>query len=128
MRKAFRRLRRDTRGSVIVEAAFALPIVFLFGFGIMEVGRGMWIQNSLQFAVEAAARCAAIDSLNCGTDAGIQAVAVSAAAGTDATSANFTVATASCGKQVSATYNFSGNIPGVDSFAPVLRASSCFPT
>ncbi|MEQ1496180.1 MAG: TadE family protein [Novosphingobium sp.] len=128
MPKAFGRLLRETRGSVIVEAAFALPIVFLFGFGIMEIGRGMWIQNSLQFAVEAAARCAAIDSINCGSTGGIQAVAVAAAAGTDVTTSNFAYESLSCGKQVTATYNFSGNIPGLAAFSPVLTASSCFPT
>ncbi len=128
MRKILAQLHRDASGSAAVEAAFALPVLFAFGFGIVETGRAMWIQNSLKYAVEAAARCAAIDTINCNTDTKIQTVAKNAAAGLTVPSTSYVVdGTAACGKKVSVAYTFNGGIPGLRSFAPVLYASACYP-
>lgn len=129
MRKTGFKLRHDIKGSVLIESALALPVLFLFGFGIIEVSRGLWVQNTLQFAVEAAARCAAVDSFNCGTDAGVQSTAVAAATGVNVPATSYTVdSTLPCGKKVSVNYTFDGGIPGFGAFAPVLHAESCHPT
>jgi Flp pilus assembly protein TadG len=122
------RLVHDERGSVLIESALALPVLFLLAFGIIETGRGLWIQNTLQFSVEAAARCAAINSTTCGSNAGVQAAAVAAATGIGTVAGDYTVETLTCGKRVSVAFTFDGKIPGMSSFAPVLRASACYPT
>lgn len=46
----------DRGGAQAVELAFALPILLMFMFGIMEFGRVMWVQGTLQHAVEEAGR------------------------------------------------------------------------
>jgi Flp pilus assembly protein TadG len=118
----------DSRGSVLIEAAFALPVLLMFGFGIIETSRAMWTQNTMQFAVEAAARCAAYDTTNCGTDAGIQTVAVSAAAGLDIASTSYIVTADTCGRKVSVSQTFDGGIPGIEAYTPTLTAWACYPT
>jgi Flp pilus assembly protein TadG len=125
MRQRFALLSAASDGSTALESAIALPILLTFGFVISQVANAMWIQNTLQFAVEAAARCAAINSVACGTDANIQSFAASQAVGTPVRSSNFTVTTPSCGKQVAVTYAFNGNIPLFRSWTPSLRATAC---
>ncbi|MGH6948007.1 MAG: TadE/TadG family type IV pilus assembly protein [Kiloniellales bacterium] len=43
-------------GAQTVELAFALPILLMLMFGIMEFGRVMWVQGTLQHAAEEAGR------------------------------------------------------------------------
>lgn len=56
---------RARGGATAVEMAFLLPVFFLFLLGIVEFGRALWTQTALQFAVEAAARCAAVSPSLC---------------------------------------------------------------
>jgi Flp pilus assembly protein TadG len=56
--------RRSTAGASAVEFALAAPILFLLMFGIIEFGRAWWTKNSLQYAVERAARYAVICDSN----------------------------------------------------------------
>ena len=49
-------------GAAAVETALVLPVFLLCVFGISEIGRALWIQSTLQYAVEDAARCAAINT------------------------------------------------------------------
>ena len=63
------RLRRSRAGNAAIEAAIGLPVLISFGAALSEFGYAMWIQNTLQYAAESAARCAAINSTTCGTTA-----------------------------------------------------------
>jgi Flp pilus assembly protein TadG len=128
MRRRLALLQESCEGATALEAAIALPLLLTFGFVISQVANAMWIQNSLQFAVEAAARCAAINSVNCASDANIQSFAAGQAAGTPVRAANFTVSTQSCGKQVTVSYAFVGKIPFVRNWAPSLTATACHAT
>jgi Flp pilus assembly protein TadG len=56
----FTLLRRNTAGSAAVEFALTAPVLLLMLFGAIEYGRVLWTQNSIQYAVEQAARCAAM--------------------------------------------------------------------
>jgi len=56
----FRRLWRACGGATAVEMAFLLPVFLLFIVAIEEFGRALWTATALQFAVEAAARCAVL--------------------------------------------------------------------
>lgn len=54
----FRRIRRDMRGSVLVEAAIALPLLVMLLMGILVYGSWFMTAHSLQQAANEAARSA----------------------------------------------------------------------
>jgi len=120
-----RRLGACTRGSTAMEFGFILLPLAMLLFGTMEFGRAVWAQNALNYAVEAAARCASINSTTCGSTAQIQTYAATAS-GMTFTSSIFTVTTAGGCHTVQASYPFTINIPLVTrSFT--LTAQSCYP-
>lgn len=47
----------DREGNVVLEFALIVPVLMFLIIGIYEFGRFYWIQNTLQFAAEQAARC-----------------------------------------------------------------------
>src|SRR5262249_57738689 len=94
--------------------------------GIMEFGRLMWTKNALNFAVEDAARCAAINSTLCGTQSLMQSYATNRS-GYAFPTADFTLSTPSCGTQVSATYPFTLLVPMV-TYSVSLTSSYCYPS
>ncbi len=120
-----------SRGSTAIEYAIILPAVLLFIFGLIDIGRLLWNYSALNRATEAAARCAAINTTTCGTTAQIQSFAASQAWGLDIAASAFTVATVTCGKQVSGAYTFVFVIPGVGTALPLgsvaLSAVACYP-
>src|SRR5712692_9624204 len=108
--RLFRALACGRSGNAAVELAFIVPAVLLFVIGIMEVGRVMWLQNALNYSVVETARCISNAPNTCGTAAQAQSFAADqAGAGFD--SSVFTVTTASCGNQVSASYPVTLAIP-----------------
>jgi Flp pilus assembly protein TadG len=115
-----------TEGAAVVEAAIVLPIFLLCVFGLTELGRALWIQSVLQYAVEEAARCAALGTANCNTTPNIQTYAASKAVGITVPSGNFTVTSPSCGKQVAITYSFTSVVPNLLP-AITLSAQACRP-
>lgn len=121
----FARFSRTERGNTAVEFAFILPPLLLLLLGIMETGRGFWANAALSYAVEQAARCAAIDKNTCGTASEVQSYAA-AQSGAGFTSAIFTVSTAACGTLVTGSYPLTLHIPYAPS-AITLNARSCYP-
>ena len=104
-RRQLTSLRREQRGATAVEMAFLLPVFFLFMFGIIEFARVVWTQSALQFATEAAARCAVVSPSSCTAPGGsivdVPAYAASQAIGLSIPSSAFTYtqnanATANC--------------------------------
>lgn len=128
------RLLRACRGNATVEAALILPVLLTFLMGAIEFGRAYWVQTSLQYAVNNAARCASLASTKC-TD--VPAYAASQVYGMTIPSNAFTyTAGADCGNsgyaagyQVSASYTFrtvaARLLPQLGSIA--LTASACHP-
>lgn len=118
-------------GAVAIEYALLLPIMLLFIVGLMDVGRLLWTYTTLNRAVEAAARCAAINTIECGATAQIQDRAVAEAWGLNIGTSAFTVSTPSCGVQVRGVFEFSFAIPGLATITPLgtitLDATSCYP-
>jgi Flp pilus assembly protein TadG len=112
------------RGAATLEYAIVLPVLLLFLLGIMDMGRLMWIYAGLNRGVEAASRCAAVDANACGTTAQIQNVAAGEVWGASVSSSVFSVSTATCGIQVSASYTFTFFTPGISSIT--LAPSACF--
>ncbi|TXL76362.1 pilus assembly protein [Vineibacter terrae] len=61
MRAFARCLARDEGGGPAIEFAIAGPVVLLVLFGCIEFGRVFWIRNTLEYAVEEAARYATLN-------------------------------------------------------------------
>jgi Flp pilus assembly protein TadG len=89
-RSLFARLWRAGEGTAAVETGILLPIYLLFLLGIFEFGRLLWTQVSLQYAVEAAVRCAIIDPTTCGTSSAVATYAANQAFGLSIPSSAFT--------------------------------------
>jgi Flp pilus assembly protein TadG len=118
----------DRRGTTVIEVAIVFPVLVLMLLGIIEFGRALWTQNSLQYAVEQAARCASVDPVNCATDAQIQAYAVTQLNGIPAVAANFTPSKPSCGRKVAASLPFTFVASQLLPYSLTLTAWSCRPT
>jgi Flp pilus assembly protein TadG len=125
-RGALGRLIEDRRGAVALEFALVAPCLCLAIFGSMEIGRMVWTQASLNYAVEEAARCASVTPSVCGTSDQTASYAAGVIA-TGVTADAFTGTTAACGHQVSASYAYQFIATGLFSAAPTLTASACYP-
>lgn len=121
------RMLRDSRATSAVEFGLTAPLFFLLLFGTIDGGLLVWTQIGLQHGAEAAARCASINAAICGTTAGIQNYAAQNAFGIGVAPSVFSVSSAACGSQVSASYAFGflSNSFGTPSLT--LTAQSCFP-
>ena len=127
---------RGTSGAEAIEFGIVIPVVLMFLLGIVDVGRLLWSNATLAHAVEAASRCAVVNTTICGTTATIQAYAVTQAWSLGLAPSAFTVnLTATCGYQVSGTMNFKFTIPWYYVASPfgvsdslTLNATACYPT
>lgn len=90
----------DIRGATAVEFAFIASPLILMLLGIVDGGRMLWTQNALQYAVEQAARCAAVNSTTTCTPALIPSYAASMAYGMSLSSSVFSSSSAGCGTLV----------------------------
>lgn len=118
---------RNEDGASAIEFALTAPVFFTLLVGIIELGLLCWTQLGLQHGVEMAARCASVDIYQCASIGQIQSFASDQSYGLDLPTSTFTVASASCGMQVSARYEFGflTRYLGVGSYT--LTAGSCFP-
>lgn len=120
-----------TSAAAAIEFAIVFPLFALCVFGLIEFGRAVWTQGTLNYAVQSASRCGAIDKNNCATNAQIQAWASNSAPGLTIDASQFLVdTTQTCGVKVSITLPFDFTVPVVAELLsqPItLIASSCFP-
>ncbi len=126
---------RGISGSTAVEYAIVLPVLLMFVLGLLDAGRLLWSYTTLSRSVEAAARCAAVNTVTCGTTSATQTYAAGEAWGLSLTSSAFTATAAVCGAQVAGTMNFKFVIPWFYVAAPfgasnaiTLNAVACYPT
>ena len=112
--------------NVAVEMAIILPALLIFVLGVIDMGRLVWTQATLDHAVAQAARCGAVNATLCGSGAAVQSYAVSEAMGLAASTANFTVGTAACGVMVTGTFQFDHAIPWFTLATQTLTATSCY--
>jgi Flp pilus assembly protein TadG len=126
-RRLARRLLGDRHGGAALEMALLFPFLSLMILGGIDAGWMLWSASTLDFAVEEAARCAAVDATNCATAANVQDTAVGKAMGLGMSAADFTVTTPACGKQVAATYVFHFLMPFSTNFNVSIPATSCYP-
>ena len=121
------RWKGDRRGVVSLEVGLiALPLSMLL-FGTIEFGLAMRNRASLQYLTEQAARCAAVTPGICGTSAQVQAYAATRMNGITLPANTFSLATAACGKQVTASMPYSGVTTTLLPAALILTGRSCYP-
>jgi Flp pilus assembly protein TadG len=126
---------RGNRGSTAVEYAIILPAMLMFVLGLLDSGRLLWSYATLSRSVEAAARCAAVNTTLCGSTTATRTYAAGEAWGLALTASAFTATAATCGAQVAGTMNFKFVIPWFYVAAPfgasnaiTLNATACYPT
>jgi Flp pilus assembly protein TadG len=133
-RRGLARLLSAREGASAIELGLLLPVFLSLLLGICEFGRALWTQTSLQYAVEDAARCAAINVANCTPD--VPTYAANHVMGLTIPSSEFTYTSgASCGitgdttgAQVSVTHVFNSVVATlIPATSVTLSASSCHP-
>ncbi len=133
---AMRRVLGDRAGVAALEFALVGSLFFLFILGIVEVGRGLWTMNALNYAVQQAARCASINTTACGSQTNVRSFAVGVSA-VLVPSSTFSLnpspvpgwaptCSTTTNNMVTASYQMNLFIPFV-SVRPTLTAASCFP-
>lgn len=129
------RLARCQRGASALEFALLAPLFFAFLFGLIEVGRLLWVSQSINEIAFSTVRCMSTSS-SCATTPTIQAYAVQRAASYSLTVVGANVVTASnvaCdgnanSNRVTITYvvnSITGNL--LPLLPSTLVAHSCFP-
>ena len=131
---AIARFARNENGSNAVEFALVVPLLCTMFFGIFEFGRALWVQGTLDYAVEQAARCASINTTTCSSPGTTETYASQQTTPLNIPVADFTASTPTCGNQVTASYqfNFIGTFAliGGNAIFPsslTLTSSSCYP-
>jgi len=114
-------------GTVAIEYALVLPVLLAFLFALIDTGRLIWTQTTLDHAMEAAARCAVIDSVQCGSAGQVRAFAIAQAYGMRIDSGTISVVTQSCGIEVAETLAFQPVVPWFGTRAIKLYARACYP-
>jgi Flp pilus assembly protein TadG len=121
------RFLRDRHGGAALEMALVFPFLSLMILGAIEAGWMLWTASTLDFAVEEAARCGAVDATNCGTTSNVQGIAAAKAMGLGMSASDFTVTSPACGEQVAANYVFHFLMPFSADFNVAIPATSCYP-
>jgi Flp pilus assembly protein TadG len=132
---AFKRLAACRRGGTAVEMGIVLPVLITMIVGAVYAGWLLYSVNVLFFAVEQAARCAALNAAACKAVpngptqvAQTQAYAASMAFGLNLTAGSFTVTPpGACGWRVSYNYTYPFVLPFQSNFNVTIPASACYP-
>lgn len=115
---------KSASGSVAVEFALILPSLAMLIVGTLYVGLVMYSAAGLHSAVEAAARCYSVDSIQCGSASAVQTFAGTHFYGIN--TPTFSASLATCGHLVTASLSIDLNA-GLGRWTIPLSASSCFP-
>jgi len=120
-----RRFLNDVRGAAAIEFGITAPVFIFLVIATIESGLMLWTQLGLQQGVEMGARCAGIESTVCSSTSATQNYASQQTYGVSPPASIFTVTDSSCGKQVSANYDFP--ILWASFGTITLKAQACFP-
>lgn len=130
-----RRFGDDSSGATAIEFALLAPVFFMMLFGIIEVGRLVWVKQALTETAYSAARCAALAS-SCKTQADIQGFATAHGlrrglrlnAGLVSYNASTTCDGNAGAVQVTIGYAFASPLSGFIAALPSnVQAHGCFP-
>jgi Flp pilus assembly protein TadG len=115
---------KSESGAAAVEFALVLPSLAMLIVGTLYVGLVMYSAAGLHSAVEAAARCYSVDSIQCGSPSATQTYGAGRFYGVS--TPTFTASLAACGHLVIATLSIDLSA-GLAHWSIPLSASSCFP-
>ena len=90
-----------------MEFAIAAPILFALMFAIVEFGRAWWTKNSLQYAVERAARYAVVCNGACPSDTAVKTYATNQVYDQTISSSSFSVTHPDGATCVNYSFNYS---------------------
>lgn len=122
----WRRFRADHGGASAVEFAIILPVFVLVVMGSISVAMLIFSASSLNYAVQDAARCAAVNKTLCPDATSTEQYALSKYLG-PTISPVFSYSTSGCGNTVTATATYRMDI--IPQLARIpLTASSCHPS
>ncbi len=120
-----RRFLKNRRGATAVEFALIMPFFLAMLLGLIEFGRGMWIRNTMQYAVEEAARYGSISGASSGD---VSTYAQGKILGVDPGGIVFNVSINASDITVSASYDFQFLAAGLLPYGPItLLASAQYP-
>jgi Flp pilus assembly protein TadG len=115
---------RDLRGSTAVEFALVLPAFIMLVLGVIEGAQLANAISSMNYAVQEASRCAALNKTTCGTTTTTVAFARTKYLGPGAPA--FVASNSGCGATVTATTTFKLDV-AIMSYNVPLSATACFP-
>jgi Flp pilus assembly pilin Flp len=115
---------RNCDGAIAVEFAMLLLPMLLVLLGTFDTGFALLIETRITFAVEAAAKCGAVNTTVCGSPTEIATYGASVAAVRGLDASGFVVTTAACGINVRASHPYAGMVLPV----LTLTAGACYPT
>jgi len=115
---------KSESGAAAVEFALVLPSLAMLIVGTLYVGLVMYSAAGLHSAVEAAARCYSVDSIQCGSASAAQTYGAGRFYGIN--TPTFNASLAACGHLVTASLSIDLNA-GLAHWTIPLSASSCFP-
>jgi Flp pilus assembly protein TadG len=118
-------IRRDERGGVAMEYALVLPVFITLLIGTLSAGNMLFAANDLHYAVQDAARCAAVKTDVCTDGTSTISYANTRYSGPKIAPA-FAYSTAGCGHTVSATAKYPVILAAFTVDVP-LSASACYP-
>jgi Flp pilus assembly protein TadG len=122
-REGVGRLAGCTRGSTAVEFAMLLPVFLAFVLGVVEFSRAMWTRQTLQFAVEEAARYALADATI--SNSSISAKVTAELLGLQNVSPTITVSSDATQVTVGASYVFAFLVPQLIPTGPLTLTATC---
>ncbi len=113
----------NSRGTTAIEFAILAPVLLAFLLGITEFGRAFWIRQTLQFAVEEAARAALVNSALSASD--ISNLVTADLTGLQNVTPAITVTNSATQIGVSASAPFTFIVPNLLPFGPFTLTASC---
>ena len=123
IRLPLRDLAHDCDGAVVAEFVIILLPLLLLLFGTLDLGLAVLAKTRISFAVEAAAKCGALNMAVCSSASEIAAYGASIAGLPGLDASGFVVTTVACGVNVIATYTYTGTVVP----AMALGSGACYP-
>jgi Flp pilus assembly protein TadG len=120
-----RAIRADNRGNSLIEFALIMPAFVMLIIGGFNAALAVFAASNMQYAVEAASRCASVKTTVCTNTTTTAAYAKARASGA-ASGATFVASSAACGHLVNGTLSYKMSL-GVTAITIPLTAKACFP-
>jgi Flp pilus assembly protein TadG len=117
---------RDRDGAAAVEFAVTASAFIVMVMGGFYAALIFFVASSMQFAVEAGARCASVNTTVCSSSSSTVSYVQSQFMATSVATPTFTSSSASCGHNVTGSVTYVMTLPTGAVSVP-LSAAACFP-